>query len=71
MTDLPEIAEKVRAVAGMGRSELVSEWQAQFGALPPPKLRMELMRAVLVYRIQENAFGLQQGGRCEGSSRPA
>ena len=41
-----------------GRSELVSEWQAQFGAPPPPKLRVELMRPVLVYRIQENAFGL-------------
>jgi len=42
----------------MGRPELVSEWQAQFGAPPPPKLRMELMRPVLVYRIQENSFGL-------------
>jgi hypothetical protein len=42
----------------MGRTELVSEWQAQFGALPPPKLRVELMRPVLVYRIQENAYGL-------------
>jgi hypothetical protein len=42
----------------MGRPQLVSEWQAQFGAPPPPKLRVELMRPVLVYRIQENAFGL-------------
>lgn len=42
----------------MGRPELVSEWQAQFGAPPPAKLRVELMRPVLVYRIQENALGL-------------
>jgi hypothetical protein len=36
---------------------LVSEWQGQFGAPPPPKLRVESMRAVLIYRIQENACG--------------
>ena len=58
MADSLGIAEKVRAVAQMGRSGLVSEWQAQFGALPPSRLRMELMRPVLVYRIQENAYGL-------------
>ncbi len=58
MTDLLGISEKVRAIAGMGRPELVSEWQAHFGAPPPRNLRMELMRPVLVYRIQEKAFRL-------------
>jgi hypothetical protein len=58
MTDLLGIAEKVKAVAEMGRPELVSEWQVLFGAPPPSKLRVELMRPVLVYRIQESAFGL-------------
>jgi len=58
MADLVQITEKVRAVGRMGRPELVAEWQAQFGALPPPKLRVELMRPVLVYRIQEKAFEL-------------
>jgi hypothetical protein len=63
MADLPGISEKVRAVSQMGRSELVSEWQSQFGAPPPPKLRVELMRPVLVYRIQENAWGLSGSGQ--------
>jgi hypothetical protein len=58
MADSLRVTEKVRSVAQMGRPQLVSEWKAQFGALPPPKLRVELMRPVLVYRIQENAFGL-------------
>jgi hypothetical protein len=58
MEDSPGIGEKVQAVTQMGRLELVSEWQAQFGAPPPPKLRTELMRPVLVYRIQENAYGV-------------
>ena len=62
------ISEKVRAVAQMGRPGLVSEWQTQFGAPPPPKLRVELMRPVLVYRIQERVFGLsapRRNGRIE------
>ena len=63
MADSPGIAGKVRGVAQMGRSELVSEWQAQFGAPPPAKLRVELMRPVLVYRIQENGWGLSAPGR--------
>jgi Protein of unknown function (DUF2924) len=58
MAHLLGIPEKVRAVGQMGRLELVSEWRNQFGSPPPPKLRVELMRPVLVYRIQENAFGL-------------
>ena len=47
----------MRSVAQMGSPELVSEWRAQFGAPPPPKLRVEFMRPILVYRIQENALG--------------
>jgi hypothetical protein len=58
MTDSLRVSEKVRSVAQMARPELVSEWQAQFGTPPPPKLRVELMRPVLIYRIQENAWGL-------------
>jgi hypothetical protein len=65
MVDSPGIGEKVRSVAQMGRPELVSEWHAQFGAPPPLKLRVELMRPVLVYRIQENAWGLS-GPRRKG-----
>lgn len=58
MADSLRVMEKVRYVAQMGRTELVSEWQAQFDTPPPPKLRVELMRPVLIYRIQENAYGL-------------
>jgi hypothetical protein len=64
MADSLRVAEKVRAVRQRGRSELVSEWQAQFGAPPPPKLRVELMRPVLVYRVQQNAGGHRgRGGK--------
>ena len=63
MADSLPITEKVRSVAQMGRPELVSEWQAQFGAPPASKLRMELMRPILVYRIQENAYGLSGSRR--------
>jgi hypothetical protein len=58
MADLQRVSEKVRSIADMSRPELISEWQAQFGAPAPPKLRAELMRPVLIYRIQESADGL-------------
>ena len=63
MADSLKVTEKAQSIAQMGRLELVSEWQAQFGAPPPPKLRVELMRPVLVYRIEENAFGLSGSRR--------
>jgi hypothetical protein len=58
IADSERVTEKLQSVGQMGRPELVSEWQVQFGAPPPPKLRVELMRPVLVYRIQEKAFGI-------------
>jgi hypothetical protein len=58
MTDLQRVSEKVGAVAGMSRLELTAEWEAQFGVSAPQRLRAELMRPVLIYRIQENAYGL-------------
>jgi Protein of unknown function (DUF2924) len=63
MADSQRTTEKVWAVAQMGRTELVRGWQTQFGAPHPPKLRVELMRPALVYRIQENAFGLSEPRR--------
>jgi|HubBroStandDraft_6_1064221.scaffolds.fasta_scaffold753100_2 hypothetical protein len=65
MEDSLGIPEKVQVVVQTGRPGLVSEWQAQFGSPPLPKLRVELMRPVLIYRIQENAFGLS-GPRRKG-----
>jgi hypothetical protein len=56
MADLQRVSEKVRSVAEMSRLELAAEWEAQFGAPAPPRLRAELMRPVLIYRIQENAY---------------
>jgi hypothetical protein len=58
MADLQWVSEKVKSIPKMNRLELASEWEAQFGAPAPAKVRAELMRPVLIYRIQENAYGL-------------
>lgn len=58
IADSLKVAEKARSVAKMERLELESEWRTQFGTPPPRKLRTELMRPVLIYRIQRNAFRL-------------
>jgi hypothetical protein len=58
MADLQRISEKVRSIPEMTRVELAAEWEARFGAPAPAKVRAELMRPVLIYRIQENTYGL-------------
>ncbi len=66
MTDLLGISEKC------GSSQVWDVWswwptgKRTSGAKPARKLRMELMRPVLVYRIQEKAFGLA-GPKRKGS----
>jgi hypothetical protein len=57
MADSLRIAQKLRAVAQMGRPELVSEGKPS-SAHHASEAAGELMRPVLVYRIQENVFGL-------------
>ena len=57
--------EKVRLLGvlpRMGRPQLVAEWKVQFGTAPNPKLRVEMMRPALAYRMQERAAGLSGGG---------
>ena len=54
----------------MGRPRLLTEWKIHFGASPNPKLRVEIMRPALAYRIQERASGLSARGirrRIEGT----
>jgi len=70
-----EIISLLRELPGMGRPQLVAQWAIQFGTPPHPKLRVELMRPALAYRIQENAAGLPkqrvQGRFQELSSGPS
>jgi len=58
MDKQPEIRSLLGDLPSMGRPQLVAQWTIQFGTPPHPKLRVELMRPALAYRIQENAAGL-------------
>lgn len=53
----PLITELVRRLPTMKRPELVKLWSEGFGRLPHRRLRPELMRPVLAFRIQERAYG--------------
>jgi Protein of unknown function (DUF2924) len=49
-------SEQVAALSGMGLSDLRLEWEGRYGA--PPKHRApDLLRRVLAWRIQADAFG--------------
>ena len=62
MENADEISQIVASLPNMDRSRLVAQWKKQFSSPPHPKLRIELMRPVLAYRIQENAAGLNTRG---------
>lgn len=50
------ISEQVEALMSMGLCELRTEWEGRYGA--PPKHRApDLLRRVLAWRIQADAFG--------------
>ena len=57
MENVNEISRLVASLPTMDRPQLVAQWKEQFGNPPHPKLRIELMRPVLAYRIQESAAG--------------
>lgn len=51
-----DISEQVAGLSAMGLSELRVEWEERYGA--PPKHRApDLLRRVLAWRIQADAFG--------------
>jgi hypothetical protein len=58
MEDVSETSRFIERMPEMSRQELAAQWLLEFGSPPHPKLREELMRPVLAYRIQENASGL-------------
>jgi hypothetical protein len=50
------ICEIIDKIPTMGRSELNHQWAHYFANPPNAKLRLELMRPVLAYRIQESVI---------------
>ena len=56
MTGSAEVTNLVRSLEAAGLTTLRSEWRRRYGA--PPKLRsVELLRRMLAWRIQADAFG--------------
>jgi len=53
----PAIADVLRRLPNMKRRELVRLWEEGFGKSPHNRLRPELMRPVLAFRVQERVYG--------------
>ena len=50
------ITREVEALAGLDLEELRSAWRTRYGA-PPPLRSFELLRLMLAWRIQADAYG--------------
>src|SRR5947207_15940297 len=55
--DPAAIEGEVDQVRSLGIDALRKRWRMMFGAVPPPGLSKDIMRRMIAYRIQEEAFG--------------
>jgi Protein of unknown function (DUF2924) len=55
--DPQKLASQLDQVRQLNAEELREQWQALFGADPPPKLRSSLLAQAIAYRLQEKALG--------------
>ena len=56
-TKATQVADRLTALAAMGRAELRAEWRRLFRTQPQPRVGRDLMVLALAWRIQEQAFG--------------
>jgi hypothetical protein len=51
------VEHRLAALPTMSKASLGDLWKQFFGSMPPTRLRRDLMIPILVYRMQEQAFG--------------
>src|ERR1700675_909754 len=56
-TDLPAIEAEIERIRSLGLDPLRARWRSVFGAMPPVALTKDLIARMMIYRIQEEAFG--------------
>ena len=56
-TDLPAIEVEIERIRSLGLDALRARWRSMFGAMPPMALTKDLIARMMIYRIQEEAFG--------------
>jgi hypothetical protein len=55
--DAAAIKAEVNQVGSLGTDALRQRWRLMFGAIPPKSLTRDIIVRMIVYRIQEGAFG--------------
>jgi hypothetical protein len=56
-TNRERLISKIGALAIVGNTELKTLWKAIYGTEAPPRMKRELLRYPVAYRIQERALG--------------
>src|SRR5712671_6747859 len=56
-TNLPAIEAEIERIRSLGLDALRARWRSMFGAMPPVALTKDLIARMMIYRIQEEAFG--------------
>src|SRR5882757_6338295 len=55
--DLPAIEAEIERIRSLGLDALRARWRSVFGAMPPMALTKDLIARMMIYRVQEEAFG--------------
>jgi hypothetical protein len=55
--DLPAIEAEIERIRSLGLDALRARWRSMFGAMPPVALTKDLIARMMIYRVQEEAFG--------------
>src|SRR6267154_5488095 len=56
-TDLLAIEAEIERIRSLSLDALRARWRSMFGAMPPMALTKDLIARMMIYRIQEEAFG--------------
>jgi hypothetical protein len=55
--DPAAIEAEIDQIRSLGIDALRQRWHMAFGAIPPKSLTKDILRRMIAYRIQEEAFG--------------
>jgi Protein of unknown function (DUF2924) len=51
------LTDKLKALPGLGREDLIERWMALYGGAPPPRTSRGLMIRAVAYKMQERVYG--------------
>ena len=69
--DHERLTAEIANLAGLGNDELKARWKAAYGTAAPLRMKRDLLRYAVAYRMQERALGCLKPAICRLLDRMA